>query len=63
MSGPTWEWREAEDVMAEIRGSQIMEGRIESDGLYLTFSDQRVLVIVGLPAFGVALVQSDKVTH
>ncbi len=63
MSDPTWEWREAEDVMAEITGSQIMEGKIDANELYLKFADQRVLVIVGLPALGVALVQSDKVTH
>ena len=60
---PSWEWRDAEDVMAEIRGSQIMDGRIDGNELYLQFADQRVLVIVGLPALGVALVQSEKVTH
>jgi len=30
-------------------GSQILNGRIEEDGLYLQFSDSRVLVIVCLP--------------
>jgi hypothetical protein len=59
----TFEWRDADSVMAEICGSQIANGRIEPDGLYLTFSDQRVLVIVGLPELGIALLQPERYLH
>ena len=57
------EWRNADEVMQILRGSQIMDGRIESDGIYLQFADDRVLVIVGLPALGVALMQSERNVH
>lgn len=55
------EWRDAEGVMAEIRGLRIEDGRIDEDGLYLEFADQRgVLVIVGLPGLGVMLMQGER---
>lgn len=54
------EWHNADEVMAQLGGAQIVSGRIDPDGLYLTFSDQRVLVIVGIPAFGVALIQGER---
>ena len=51
----TFEWGDAEDMMAHIRGLQIEDGRIGSDGLYLHLSDQRVLVIVCLPSESLGL--------
>lgn len=57
------EWRDADGVMAEIGGAQIESWRIEPDGVYLTFSDARVLVIVGLPGLGVALIQPERSVH
>lgn len=57
---PRLEWHDADEVMGLLRGAQIVSGSIDPEGLYLTFSDMRVLVIVGLPALGVALVQSEQ---
>jgi len=57
------EWRDADGVMSELSGAQIESGRIETDGIYLTFSDCRVLVIVGLPGLGIALIQPDRSVH
>jgi len=58
-----FEWQNAENVMATIAGAQIESGRIEPDGLYLQLVDQRVLVIVGLPGLGVAIIQPETVLH
>ncbi len=59
----TWEWRDADGVMAELAGAQIMGGRIDTNELYLQFSDQRVLVIVGLPGLGLALIKPEEKLH
>ena len=58
-----FEWHNADEVLASIRGSQIMDGRIEPDGIYLQFEDQRVLVIIGLPALGIAIVRGERAIH
>jgi len=42
-------WGDSDDLMDCLCGSQILNGRIEEDGLYLQFADHRVLVIVCLP--------------
>lgn len=42
-------WGDSDTLMDCLCGSQILNGRIEEDGLYLTFADQRVLVVVCLP--------------
>jgi hypothetical protein len=57
------EWHNADEVMEHLTGAQITNGRIEQDGLYLTFADSRVLVIVGLPGLGVVLIQPEGVLH
>ena len=57
------EWHNADEVMASICGSQIANGRIEPDGIYLTLADDRVLVIVGLPGLGVAIIQPERALH
>lgn len=57
------EWHNADEVMAQFSGAQIESGRIEPDGLYLQLSDLRVLVIVGLPGLGVALIKPEGVLH
>jgi len=57
------EWQDADEVMAHLTGARIEAGRIEEDGLYLQFADQRVLVIIGLPGLGVTLIQPEGVLH
>ena len=57
------EYRDAEEVMQILRGAQIEDGRIQPDGIYLHLTNNRVLVIIGLPSLGVALVQGERSLH
>lgn len=62
----TPEWHSAEEVMEHILGSQISDGRIDEDGLYLQFDNGRgCLVIVCLPnqCLGLALIRGERSVH
>jgi hypothetical protein len=59
-----FEWQDAEQVIAELRGAQIEEVQLEGNqGLHVRFLDDRVLVIVGIPALGVAIIRPERNIH
>lgn len=58
------EWHSAEEVVGMLSGAQIVEVQIDgTKGLHIRFLDERVLVIVGIPDIGVAIIQPERNVH
>jgi len=56
-----WESGDAEKIMSELSGAQVLRVQIDGpNGIHIHFLDERVLVVVGLPALGIAIIQPDR---
>lgn len=59
-----FDWQSPEDVIKQLYGAQIQEVQIEgSEGIHIKFQDERVLVIVGIPNIGIALINPERALH
>jgi hypothetical protein len=59
-----WETADAERVMAELTGAQVLYAHVEgASGLHLQLVDGRVFVIVGYPTLGIAILQPEGSLH
>ena len=57
------EIREPEDILAGIEGRTITSGEVNEDGLHLSLSDGRVIIIVGTFVLSVCTLSHESSVH